>query len=371
MATNPESENSSIRSESAPATTPAKRRERPYYEFQYHTSDIRKGVRYLFLTRRQGRWLLAAAAVWLLFVANGLRMAPEVIGNYFAAREYERLLEERTRTGEDLQRTVQRLAELEEAAGQLRLEMSKIYLAYGFSEEAALGKGGYPHEPAKVPNSIYAGDIRDGNGLMARVSEQLGVLDAFLTEVQSFEEAHQDQVRTTPSVTPVESDEFVLTSPFGTRISPFTKEVDFHAGIDLAAAIGAEIRAPADGVVAFAGRYDLKRSVGWWRYGNLVALRNGDRFITLFGHCDEVLVKTGQQVKQGDVIATVGDSGWSTSPHLHYEVRRLEADGEFKPVDPRIYILDHRWTDEEQFLVRARQAPAANSYEPLPRIIRR
>lgn len=370
MATNPESD-AATQDRTKSAVAPRARDRRPYYEFQYHTSDIRKGVRYLFLTRRQGMWLVAAAAVWVVFVANAMRIAPTVAGDYFAAREYERLLEERTRAGDELKQTVQQLAELEQATDEVRLEMSKIYLAYGFSEDVSLGKGGYPHVPAKVPSSIYAAEIRVGNGLKAGIDEQLGVLDAFLTEVQSFEEAYSDQVRTTPSVSPLESDEFVLTSPFGSRISPFTKEVDFHAGIDLAAAIGAKIKAPADGIVAYAGRYPMRRSVGWWRYGNLVALRNGDRFITLFGHCQEILVTIGQEVKQGDVVATVGSTGWSTNPHLHYEIRRLEEEGDFKPVDPRIYILDHRWRDEEKFLVRARQSPAADSYEPLPRVIRR
>ena len=345
--------------------------DRPYYEFQYHPSDIRKGVRYLFLTRRQGLWLLLGAGLWLIFVAAGLRVAPAVIGNYLAAREYEILLEERTQEGEKLKRMVKRLAELEHGSGEVRLEMSKIYLAYGFSEDGSYGKGGYPHEPAGVPSSIYAATIRRGNGLVARISEQLGVLEAFLGEVQSFEEAHRDQVQTTPSISPLDSEDFVLTSPFGKRTSPFTKEIDFHAGIDLAAAVGTPIHATADGVVAFAGRYPLRQSVGWWRYGNLVAVRNGDRFITLFGHCDEVKVRGGQRIQQGDVLATVGNTGWSTNPHLHYEIRRLGDDGEFEPVDPRIYILDHRWRDEERFLIRARVSPDARSYEPLPRVIRR
>ncbi len=354
-----------------PRTRSRSQDERPYYEFQYHPSDIRKGVRYLFLTRRQGLWLLLGAALWLLFVANSLRIAPTVIGDYLAAREYDTLLEERTLEGENLKRMVQSMAQLENRSDEVRLEMSKIYLAYGFSEDGSLGKGGYPHEPAGVPSSIYSATIRRGNGLMARMSEQLGVLEALLTEVQSFEVAHRDQVRTTPSTSPLDSEEFVLTSPFGKRTSPFTKEIDFHAGIDLAAAEGTPIYAPADGVVAFAGRYPLRQSASWYRYGNLVALRNGDRFITLFGHCDEIKVKGGQRVRQGEAIATVGNTGWSTNPHLHYEVRRLGDDGEFRPVDPRIYILDHRWRDEERFLIRARQSPDASAYEPLPRVIRR
>ncbi|MEM7051152.1 MAG: M23 family metallopeptidase [Acidobacteriota bacterium] len=175
----------------------------------------------------------------------------------------------------------------------------------------------------------------------------------------------------TPSVIPLRGANFLLTSPFGNRRSPFTKALDFHAGIDLAAPIGMEIHAPAEGVVAFAGRYPRRQSVGWWRYGNLVVLRHGDRFITLFGHCDEVTVRRGQRVRQGDVIGTVGDTGWSTSPHLHYEVRRRTEGKGFVPVDPRIYILDYRWSDEEQTLVRARATPSLDDFEPLPRLIGR
>ena len=123
--------------------------------------------------------------------------------------------------------------------------------------------------------------------------------------------------------------------------------------------------------MVFAGRYPLRKSVGWWRYGNLVVLSHDDEFRTLYGHCDEVLVKAGQRVEQGEKIATVGNTGWSTSPHLHYEVRRRNAARDFAPVDPRIYILDRRWRDEERLLVRARSAPGQSNYEPLPTLFTR
>ncbi len=344
---------------------------RPYLEIQYHSNNIRRGVRYLFLTRRQVAWILLGTVAYLAFVGCSITIAPAVISNYLAMGEYQELVAQRLQEGERLKAMVQHMAELAERGDKVRLEMSKIYLAYGFSDDGSLGKGGYPHQPAKVPPSIYAANIRRGNGLHARVNEQLGVLEALLNEVQSFESSHREQVANTPSTSPLRGGEFVLTSPFGTRTSPFTKEVDFHAGIDLAAAVGTPIYAPANGVVAFAGRYPLRRSVGWWRYGNLVALRNGERFITLFGHCDEIMVRSGQKVRQGDIIATVGNTGWSTNPHLHYEVRRIEQDREYVPIDPRIYILDHRWRDEEKLLVRARRSPDARSFEPLPRVLRR
>jgi murein DD-endopeptidase MepM/ murein hydrolase activator NlpD len=81
------------------------------------------------------------------------------------------------------------------------------------------------------------------------------------------------------------------------------------------------------------------------------------------------MVRRGQRVEQGEVIARVGSTGLSTNPHLHYEVRRRDADGEFRPVDPRIYILDHRWRDDERILVRARNAPPLDDYQPLPPVL--
>ena len=197
------------------------------------------------------------------------------------------------------------------------------------------------------------------------------MLETFLGEIQQFEAANREQARTTPSTIPLHGDEYVLTSPFGSRRSPFTKALDFHAGIDLAAPAGTPVYAPAEGVVLFAGRYPLKQSVAWWRYGNLVMVRHGQYFITLYGHCDEVKVRRGQTVRQGDLLATVGNTGLSTNPHLHYEVRRREEDGRYVPVDPRIYILDHRWRDEEKILVRARSAPALDDYQPLPPVLGR
>ena len=344
---------------------------RPFLEIQYHPGDIRKGVRYLFLSRRRVVWSLLGLTAWGLFVMASLWMIPSLVGKWLATWEYAELVERRAVLGDELERWVVDLEAVAERSESLRREMDQIHLAYGFPESEALGKGGYPHEPAPVPSSIFAAEIRRGNGLEARVSEQLGALEALFEEVQSFEQLHQDQVRTTPSLSPLRSEDFVLTSPYGMRTSPFTKERDFHAGIDLAAAAGTPIYAPSDGEVVFAGRYSLKRSVAWWRYGNLVAIRHGDRFITLYGHCEETHVRNGQKVRQGELLGTVGNTGWSTNPHLHYEIRRIEDDGEWVPVDPRIYILDHRWRDEERLLISARQSPQPKGFEPLPTLIRR
>ena len=344
---------------------------KPLLEIQIHPSDIRRKVRYFFLDRRQIALICAGLLAFLLFMGFNTFVAPQVISDLLGRKEYESLVSERRRQGERLQDLIRRMEGVSGESEELHLRMSRIYLAYGLESGVSVGQGGFPFESREVPESMYSAVIRQGAAMEARIREQQRVLETFLDEVQSFEDAHGDQVEMTPSTAPLRGSEFVLTSPFGNRRSPFTKKADFHAGIDLAAPPGTPIYAPADGQVVFAGRYPLRQSVAWWRYGNLVALRHGSRFITLFGHCEETLVRQGQDVKQGMVIATVGNTGWSTSPHLHYEVRHRAEEGRHEPVDPRIYILDHRWRDEEQLLVRARRAPTLRDFEPLPRIIGR
>jgi len=343
----------------------------PYLEIQVHPSDIRRGVWYFFLTRKRVAAISALVGGLALFFLVNVVIGPMVLANLLRRNDYRNLAVERERQGGRLQELIAELEEVSTESESLSLDMSRIFLAYGLDPDPKGGQGGYPFAVSDIPDSIYSAAIRRGSGLQSRLEEELQVLGTFIDEVQSFESAHGDQVETTPSLTPLKSRDFVLTSPFGTRRSPFTKAIDFHPGVDMAAPTGTDIYAPADGYVVFAGRYPLKQSVSWWRYGNMVAIRHGERFITLYGHCDSVSVSNGDKVRQGDVIGTVGNTGWSTSSHLHYEVRHRGDDGEFKPVDPRIYILDHQWRDEEQLLVRARSAPDPKGFEPLPRLIGR
>jgi len=346
------------------------RQEAPVVEIQVHPGNVRWGVRYLFLTRRKLLWLGVFGGLSILVLLFGLLVFPSAVGGLLRARDYRSLLTERELQGERVRDLSLELESLRGEAEDLRLQMERIYLTHGMSADDSLGQGGYPFDPVEEIDSIYGAAVNHGRQVQGELNDQLAVLDIFISEIESFEEAHIDQMRTTPSISPLEPESFVLTSPFGSRRSPFTKKVNLHPGLDMAAKTGTAISAPADGVVVFAGRYPSRQSVAWWRYGNLVAIRHGDLFITLFGHCEEVLVRNGQQVVQGEVIATVGNSGWSTSPHLHYEVRHRE-DGRYVPVDPRVYILDHRWRDQEQLLIRARRAPDLSAYEPLPQLIRR
>lgn len=106
----------------------------------------------------------------------------------------------------------------------------------------------------------------------------------------------------------------VVTSPFGARRDPLNGRRSFHEGMDFRGYRGEPIRATADGVVLRAFRNG--------GYGNYVELDHGNGFRTAYGHMNRIKVHSGQKVKRGDVIGLVGNTGRSTGPHLHYEVKR-------------------------------------------------
>ncbi len=334
-------------------------------EVQIHLADRRRRVWRLFLSRRQLILLSLLALAGLAAVALAAAVAPGVLAGLTHQQEFRALTAERRLQGERLQALVGRLDELDGHARELDLRMAKVALAYGLPPVRARLEAPPPAEPPS--RSIYANAIGEGRRTRSRLRQRLQGLDGSLDAVRTFETAHPDEVRTTPSACPLRGSDFVLVGSFGRRRSPFTRELEVHPGVDLAAPIGTPIHATADGVVAFAGQVPISRSTGWWRYGNLVIVENGDGFYTLFGHDDRVEVKAGQRVRRGDRLATVGNSGWGvTSPHLHYEVRRKGADGEIRPVDPLVYILDHRWPNEDRLLLAARSAPPMTGFEPLP-----
>lgn len=134
----------------------------------------------------------------------------------------------------------------------------------------------------------------------------------------------QSLLNATPNIRPSKG---WITSRFGYRMNPFTNKATMHAGLDLAAAPGSPVYAPADGVVIFAS-YDES-------YGKLVSIDHGYGVTTRFGHNSQIYVHVGQRVSKWDVIAAVGNTGRSTGPHLHYEVRINGT-----PVDPANFILD-------------------------------
>jgi murein DD-endopeptidase MepM/ murein hydrolase activator NlpD len=116
-----------------------------------------------------------------------------------------------------------------------------------------------------------------------------------------------------------------VSSPYGWRIHPILGYEKFHTGIDFAADTGTPIYAADAGTVIVAEWYG--------GYGYAVVIDHGNQLSTLYGHCNELYVTQGQTVQKSQVIAAVGSTGFSTGPHLHFEVRR---NGE--PIDPTPFL---------------------------------
>ena len=131
----------------------------------------------------------------------------------------------------------------------------------------------------------------------------------------------------TPSVLPVSGDHCRITSKFGWRQNPFTERREFHSGLDISGSRGTRILAPASGIVVRKGYDD-------W-LGNYLVIQHTATLKTIYGHLDQALVSKGTRVHRGQRIGLMGNTGMSTSRHLHYTVI---ADG--RAVDPMQYVLD-------------------------------
>ena len=159
---------------------------------------------------------------------------------------------------------------------------------------------------------------------LSQLEEEATLQERSFTELEEFLLEQAALLASTPSVWPTRG---WLTSRFGKRRDPFTGRIQMHRGIDIANRVGTDVIAPADGIVT--------RIAGMATLGRVVEISHGYGIRTRYGHLSKVLVRVGQKVKRGDVIAKMGNSGRSTGPHLHYEVI---ANGVH--VNPLRYILN-------------------------------
>lgn len=145
-----------------------------------------------------------------------------------------------------------------------------------------------------------------------------------VSEIKKFLSEQRDIYKATPAGWPLRGE---ITSNFGKRNHPKYGYEEFHTGIDISVPSGTEIKATADGIVVFSG-YNGGN-------GNVVMLKHGYGYTTIYAHNRQNLVKTGQRVKRGDVIAISGNTGSTTGAHLHYEIWQNN-----KPVNPLSYLKE-------------------------------
>lgn len=182
----------------------------------------------------------------------------------------------------------------------------------------------YYEEIAQMTNSQLSADL----SLKVDVLEkELYVQANSYDEVLELAKTQEIRMENIPAIQPVLNKDLKrVASGYGVRIDPVYHVRKFHQGMDFTAPTGTEVFATGNAKVSF---------VGWKQgYGNTVILDHGFGYQTLYAHLFKALVRKGQKVRRSDIIALVGNTGKSTGPHLHYEVR-LHG----KPVDPRNYYF--------------------------------
>lgn len=175
------------------------------------------------------------------------------------------------------------------------------------------------------------------------INYKMEIQKSSLDTIYALARQREAKLTSIPSIKPVQEDKLKRKmrhmSGFGIRIHPVHKVNKFHKGIDFTAPKGTAIQATGNGKVTRV----QKRKIG---YGNNVTIDHGFGYTTLYAHMATVSVKEGQQVMKGEQIGTIGSTGTSTAPHLHYEVRIND-----RPVNPIDYCLDGLTPEEYKELV--------------------
>jgi len=234
--------------------------------------------------------------------------------------ENDQLMEKYAQIREDMSQTDARYQELVQKEIKLRIMFNLPEIG---EEERSLGIGG--------PISPGLASMSDAQQVAYSTEMEVNrILRLSRFELENFEQVEtelsglKDRLDHTPSIWPTRG---WKGRGFGLHTDPFTGYRRPHHGLDIANNVGTPVVATADGKVSSAAK------VG--RMGNMIVIKHGYGFMTRYGHLSKFAVKPGQKVKRGDIIGYMGNTGYSTGPHLHYETWRNG-----KAQNPNDFILN-------------------------------
>lgn len=262
------------------------------------------------------KWAAAGGGLCVLLVLGLTILA--LRGNY-DRNEFDRLREESRIHQQEMGRLVAKLEDLRKELVVMAQNDAKVRVMNKLTKPKAdlLGGVGGPavgNDPIDSLASLQQqiDDLRREVDLR-RVSQE---------EIQGFLNDQRSMLGSKPTGWPVKG---WVTSDFGVRRDPFDGQRRMHEGLDIATRTGTPVMATAAGIVREAGT-----DAG---YGKAVVIDHGYGYSTLYAHNSRILVKVGQRVKRGEMVATAGNTGRSSGPHVHYEVRLNGA-----PVNPNKYL---------------------------------
>jgi len=197
------------------------------------------------------------------------------------------------------------------------------------------------------------GMVLDVSQRIETISNKVRVQNSSLNTVLGEAIEKQRFLACRPSINPISpADPYWLTSNYGLRKDPFTGKRSAHHGIDLAGPVGLDIHCTGAGTV-------VEAKMNSYGYGKEVVVDHGFGYTTIYAHLHDINVETGQKLKRGEVVGTLGSTGRSTGPHLHYEIRK---DG--RAVNPYYFFYENLSIDEYSLLASKASVPEG-PYQPM------
>ena len=283
--------------------------------------QVEHGFRYW--VRQTGIYILAGIVIGILFLYLFL--------TFFPSPREKQLLRERASLESQLEVLNNQVDQMQVVMTDLQQRDDNLYRVLFDAEpiplsvrQGAQRKIDYYEQLAQMTNSELAADLALKVDLLEK---EIYVQAKSYDEVAQMAKEQEIRMENIPAIQPVMNKDLKrVASGYGMRIDPVYHVRKFHQGMDFTAPTGTEVFATGNAKVDFAG----------WKqgYGNTVILDHGYGYKTLYAHLYKILVRKGQKVRRSDIIALVGNTGKSTGPHLHYEVRLNN-----KPVDPRNYYF--------------------------------
>ena len=283
--------------------------------------QVEHGFRYW--VRQTGIYILAGIVIGILFLYLFL--------TFFPSPREKQLLREKASLESQLEVLNNQVDQMQVVMTDLQQRDDNLYRVLFGAEpiplsvrQGAQRKIDYYEQLAQMTNSELAADLSLKVDLLEK---EIYVQAKSYDEVVQMAKEQEIRMENIPAIQPVMNKDLKrVASGYGMRIDPVYHVRKFHQGMDFTAPTGTEVFATGNAKVEFAG----------WKqgYGNTVILDHGYGYKTLYAHLYKILVRKGQKVRRSDIIALVGNTGKSTGPHLHYEVRLNN-----KPVDPRNYYF--------------------------------
>lgn len=222
------------------------------------------------------------------------------------------------------------------------------------SYKREFGTGGNPKKYDQYKGYSHSDMIIEIRKKLEEAQKKMVVQSESYDELKTLVKKKKEMLAAIPSIQPISNKDLTrLASGFGYRMHPIYKIQKMHTGIDFTADRGTEIYATGNGVVEKTDRMS--------GYGMSVVIDHGFGHKTLYAHCSAYKCKPGQKVKKGEVIALVGNTGVSTGPHLHYEVRkRIKSESgrmTYKPVNPVNYFFNDLSPEEYERVIEIASRP--------------